>query len=89
MDVSVDFTKHKLLSSTSDHEQRDSTNERIAIVTDNCESAVNCPIDVGIVPISWFLPRYLSISQTHTDVISTRIRTERQCNEAIVIVTDK
>ena len=53
--VSVDLTKHKLLSSAHEREQRDSAHETIAIVTDNCWSAVNCPIEVGIVPLSWLL----------------------------------
>ena len=51
-EVSVDFTKHTLLSSAHEHEQRDSANETIVIVTDNCVSAVNCPIEVEIVPVS-------------------------------------
>ena len=50
---SVDFTKHTLLSSAHKHEQRDSANDRIVIVTDNPMSAVNRPIKVGIVPLSW------------------------------------
>ena len=33
-DVSVDFTKHALLLSSHEHEQRDKTNETIVIVTD-------------------------------------------------------
>ena len=51
-EVSVDFTKHALLLSSYEHEQRDSANETIVIVTDNCVSAVNCPIEVEIVPVS-------------------------------------
>ena len=62
VEVSVEFTKHTLLSAHK-HEQRDSANETIVIVTDNSLSAVNCPTVVGIVPISWLLLRYLSISQ--------------------------
>ena len=52
---SVDFIKHTLLSSAHEHEQIDSANETIEIVTDNCMSEVNCPIEDGIVPISWLL----------------------------------
>ena len=63
-EVSVDFTKHTLLSSAHEHEQRDSANERIAIVTDKIWSAVNCPIKVEIVPISWLLWSCLFISQS-------------------------
>ena len=81
--ITVDFTKHILLSSA--HEQ-DSTNERIVFVTHNFWSAVNRPIEVGIVPISWFALRYLSIAQsTNTDVISKK---RDSANETIVIVTD-
>ena len=40
-DVSNDFTKHTLLLSEHEHEQRDSTNDRIVIVTDKLVSAVN------------------------------------------------
>ena len=58
---SVDFTKHTLLSSAHEHEQKDSANKKIVIVTHKKVSAVNCPIEVGIVPISWLLPRPLSI----------------------------
>ena len=47
---SVDFTKHTLLLS-HEHEQRDSANETIVIVTDNSVSAVNRPIKVEIVPL--------------------------------------
>ena len=54
-EISVDFTKHTLLLLALEYEQRDSANERIVIVTDNCWSAVNCPIVVGIVPISWLV----------------------------------
>ena len=55
LEVPVDFTKHTLLLSAHEHEQRDSANETIVIVTDNCWSAVNCPIEDGIVPLSWLL----------------------------------
>ena len=64
VESSVDFTMHTLLSSEHEHEQSDSANERIVIVTDNCVSAVNCPIEVEIVPVSWLLARYLSNSQS-------------------------
>ena len=52
--ASVDFTKHTLLLS-HEHEQRDSANERIVIVTDKLLSVVNCPINDEIVPLSWLL----------------------------------
>ena len=54
-EASVDFTKHKVLLSAQEHEheQRDSANEPIVIVTHNPMSAVNRPIEVGIVPLSW------------------------------------
>ena len=60
---SVEFTKHTLLLSSHEHEQRDSADERIAIVTDKYWSAVNCAIKVGIVPFSSALFTDLSISQ--------------------------
>ena len=53
VEVSVDFTKHPLLSSADEHKQIDSANERIVIVTDKYWSAVNCPIKVEIVPFNW------------------------------------
>ena len=46
-EVSADFTKYTLLSLA--YEQ---TNETIVIVTDKYWSAVNCPINVAIVPFS-------------------------------------
>ena len=52
VEVSVDFTKYKLLLSAHEHEKRDSANETIVIVTDKNLSAVNCPIKVGMVPLS-------------------------------------
>ena len=61
---SVDITKHTLLSSAYEHEQRDSANKTIVIVTDKLVSAINCPIEDGIVPLSWLLLRYLLISQS-------------------------
>ena len=80
---SVDFTKHTLLSSAHEHKQRDSANDRI-VITDKYLSAVNCPIKVGIVPLSWLTWRYLSTSKAYTAVISTRPRTERdRANERI------
>ena len=66
------------MSSTHEHEQRDSANESIVIVTHKYCIAVNCPMEVEIVPLSWLLLRYLSIHKAHTDVINTRTRTERQ-----------
>ena len=89
VEVSVDFKKHTLLSSAHEHEQRDSANERIVMVTDKVVSAVNCPIEVAIVPLRRLLLRYLLISKARTDVINTRIRTETAQNERIVIVTHK
>ena len=64
MEDSVDFTNHTLLLLARKHEQRDSANETIVIVTHKTWSAVNCPIEDGIVPISWLSLRYLSISQS-------------------------
>ena len=52
--ASVDFTKHTMLSSAHEYDHRDSANKTIVIVTDNPMSAVNCPIKVVIVPLSWF-----------------------------------
>ena len=89
VEVSVDFTWHTLLSSVHEHEQRDSANERIVIVTDKLMSAVNCPIEVGIVPVSWFSERYLSIHKTHNALISYEHEQRDSANERIVIVTDK
>ena len=66
VEVSVDVTTHTLLPSAHEHAQRDSANETIVTVTDKFWSAVNCPIKVGIEPISWLLLRYLSISHTRT-----------------------
>ena len=64
LEVSDDFTKHTLLSSTHEHEQKDSSNETRVIVTHNSLSAVNCPIIVEIVPFSCLSLRFLSISQS-------------------------
>ena len=55
VEVSVDFTKHTMLLSAHEREQRDSANESIVIVTYKVWSAVNCPIKDGIVPVSWLL----------------------------------
>ena len=63
-EVSIDFKQHTLLSSAHKHEQRDSANKTIVIVTDKYVSADNCPIKVGIVPINWLPKRYLLISQS-------------------------
>ena len=76
-EASVDFTKRIQLSSADEHEQRDRTNETILIVTHNPMSAVIRPMEVGIVPLSWLLSKYL-FHKAHTAVISTRMRTERQ-----------
>ena len=76
IEESIDFTKHALPSSAHEHEQKDSANERIVIVTDNSLSAVNCPIKVEIVPLSWFPLRALLIYNAYTAV--SRTRTERQ-----------
>ena len=93
VEPSADFTKHIQLSLALEYEQRDSANKTIIIATHKICSAVNCPIVVGIVPISWFELRALLISKkTHTAVINTRTRTHRErarANETIVIVTDK
>ena len=64
VEVSVDFTKHTPLLLAHEYNQRDSAKERIIIVTDKNWSAVNCPINVGIVPLSWLLWRYLLFSQS-------------------------
>ena len=61
VEVSVDFTKHTLLLSANENDQRNSANERIVIDTDKLVRAINCPIEDGIVPFSWLLLRYLSI----------------------------
>ena len=53
-EASVDFTKHTLLSSAHEHKQRDRANET-ALITDKLVSAVNCPIEVVIVPFSRLL----------------------------------
>ena len=53
VEMPVDFTKHTPLSSAHEHEQRDSANKIIIIVTDKLVSTVNCTIEVGIVPINW------------------------------------
>ena len=42
-----------MLSSAHGYEQRDSANDRRVIDTDKLVSAVNCPIEDGIVPFSW------------------------------------
>ena len=62
VEPSVDFTKNTLLLLALEYEQRDSANKTIVIVTDKYCSAVNCPINVVIVPLSWLLWMYLSIS---------------------------
>ena len=54
-DVSNDFTKHTLLLSEHEHEQRDCANETIVIVTHKLWSLVNCPINDEIVPLSELL----------------------------------
>ena len=59
VEVSVDFTKHTLLSSAHKCEHRDCANERIVIVTDKLLSAVDCPIKVGITPLSRLLLSFL------------------------------
>ena len=89
VEVSVDFIQHTL--SAHEHGQRDSANETIIIVTDNCSSAVNCPIKVEIVPFSWLEPRFLSISQsTHCCYQHTHKKQQKDsANERIAIVTHK
>ena len=88
MEVSVDFTEHPLLSSAHQQEQRDSANDRIVIDTHKILSAANCPIEVGIVPISWLLKRYLSILQI-THCCHQHTNTNRETARQFVIVTDK
>ena len=138
-EVSVDFTKCTQLLLAHEHEQRDSANETIEIITDNSLSAVNCPIkvgivplsllasrpllihkanccyqhtntnsanetilivtynsmsavncsmEVGIVPFSWFKPRFLLIHNAHTAVISNEHKQRDSANETIEIITD-
>ena len=87
-DVSGDVTKQILLPSAHKHEQRDSANEKFVIVTDNCVSAVNCPIKFGIVPFSWLLERNLLILQsTHCSCQHTN--TNKRDTANVVIVTHK
>ena len=50
VEAPVDFTKHTLLLSA--HEQIDSKQERIVFFTDKYTSAVNCPKEIEIVPLS-------------------------------------
>ena len=52
VELPVDFTKHTMLSSAHEYEHRDSASETIVIVTHKIWSAVNCPIEVAIVPFS-------------------------------------
>ena len=54
-ETSVEFTKHTMLLLAYKHEQERQRKERIVIVTDKLVSAVNCPIKVVIVPLSWLL----------------------------------
>ena len=63
------------------------TNKTIVIVTDKLVSAVNCPIEVTIVPLSWLLPRYLLISQS-THCCHQHTNTNRVTARQLVIVTD-
>ena len=86
VESSVDFTKHTLLSSAQEHEQIDSANETTEIVAHKLWSAVNCPTKVAIVPLSWLLLKYLSISQSSHRCQHTN---RQRKNETIVIVTDK
>ena len=51
-------------TNTNTNRERERANETIIIVTDKVVSAVNCPINVEIVPFSWLLLRFLSISQS-------------------------
>ena len=55
VEVSIDCTKHTLTSSAQEYDQRDNANKTIVIVTDKLVSAVNCPTEVGIMPLSWLL----------------------------------
>ena len=86
---SVDFTKYTLLLSAHEHEQRDNANETIIIDTHKYWSAVNCAINVGIVPLSWLSLRRLLISQS-THCYYQHTNTNRNsAKERIVIVTHK
>ena len=64
VEESVDVTTYKLQSSAHEYEQIHSANESIVIVTHKIWSAVNCPIENGIVPFSWLLLTCLLISQS-------------------------
>ena len=55
VEESVDFTKPAMQLSAHEHGQRDSANKPTVIVTHKVLSAVNCPIEDGIVPLSWLL----------------------------------
>ena len=71
------------------NKNRDSAKERIVIVTDNCVSAVSCPIKVEIVPFSRLELRPLLISQS-THCFFQHKNTNRETNaERTVIVTHK
>ena len=75
-----------LLLSAHEHEQKDSANDRIVIVTDNCWSAVNCPIKVEIVPFSWLLTRFLFILQsTHCCCQQTNTNREKAQTLSLVL----
>ena len=84
VEVSVDFTKHTLLSSAHEHEQIDSANDKI-VITDNCVSAVICPIKVAIVPISRLSSRLLSISQS-THCCYQHTNTDRETAQTLSLV---
>ena len=78
VEASVDFTKHTLLLSAHEHDQERQRKQDNCNRPDKVVSAVNCPIEVGIVPFSWLLSkRLLNSHSTNTAVISTRPRTER------------
>ena len=84
-EVSVDFTKHTMLASAHKHEQRDSANDRIVIVTYKPESAVNCPIKVAIVPFSWIFWMFLMISQS-THCCYQNTNTNRETAQTLSLV---
>ena len=90
VELPVDFKKHTLLLSAHEKRtERHSSKVTIIIVTDKLVSTVNCPIDVGIVPLSSLKLRYLLISQsTHCCHQHTSTNIVKANNERIVIVTD-
>ena len=75
---------HTAVISTRTQTDRQRKRENV-IVTHKICSAVNCPIEDGIVPISWLALRYLLISQNthcryqHTNTNKERARKRKNC----------